>query len=39
MLERRVMRVLVPYSRTLFFGDRGHERGITADLVRELDGS
>jgi membrane-bound lytic murein transglycosylase MltF len=37
MLERRVIRVLVPYSRTLFFSDRGHERGITADLVRELE--
>jgi membrane-bound lytic murein transglycosylase MltF len=37
MLERRVIRVLVPYSRTLFFSDRGHERGVTADLVRELE--
>ena len=37
MLDRRVIRVLVPYSRTLFFSDRGHERGITADLVRELE--
>jgi membrane-bound lytic murein transglycosylase MltF len=37
MLERRVIRVLVPYSRTLFFSDRGHERGITADLVREFE--
>jgi membrane-bound lytic murein transglycosylase MltF len=37
MLERRVIRVLVPYSRTLFFSDRGHERGITADLVRAFE--
>ncbi len=37
MLERRVIRVLVPYSRTLFFSDRGHERGITTDLVREFE--
>ena len=34
MLERRMIRVLVPYSRTLFFNDKGHERGITAELVR-----
>ena len=37
MLERRLIRVLVPYSRTLFFSDRGHERGISANLVRELE--
>lgn len=37
MLERRLIRVLVPYSRTLFFSDRGQERGITADLVREFE--
>jgi membrane-bound lytic murein transglycosylase MltF len=37
MLERRLIRVLVPYSRTLFFNERGHERGITADVVRELE--
>ena len=35
--ERRVIRVLVPYSRTLFFNDHGQERGITADVVRELE--
>src|SRR5262245_23982676 len=34
MLERRMIRVLVPYSRTLFFSDKGRERGITAELVR-----
>jgi membrane-bound lytic murein transglycosylase MltF len=34
MLERRMIRVLVPYSRTLFFNDKGRERGITAELVR-----
>ena len=34
MLERRMIRVLVPYSRTLFYSDKGHERGITAQLVR-----
>src|SRR5262249_26208557 len=31
MLQRRILRVLIPYSRTLFFNDKGRERGITAD--------
>lgn len=35
MLERRAIRVLVPYSRTLYYSDRGRERGVTAELVRE----
>jgi membrane-bound lytic murein transglycosylase MltF len=34
MLERRRIRVLVPFSRSLFFNDRGRERGISADTVR-----
>ena len=38
MFERRIIRVLVPYSRTLFFNDKGMERGITADIVREFEG-
>jgi membrane-bound lytic murein transglycosylase MltF len=37
MLERRVIRVLVPYSRTLYFVDKGHERGITAELLRDFE--
>jgi len=37
MLERRAIRVLVPYSRTLYYVDKGHERGLTADLVREFE--
>jgi membrane-bound lytic murein transglycosylase MltF len=37
MLERRVIRVLAPYSRTLYYVDQGHERGITAELVREFE--
>jgi membrane-bound lytic murein transglycosylase MltF len=37
MLERRVIRVLVPYSRTLYFVDKGKELGLTAELVRELE--
>jgi membrane-bound lytic murein transglycosylase MltF len=37
MLKRRVVRVLVPYSRTLFFNDEGRERGISADNFREFE--
>ncbi|KJK12524.1 lytic transglycosylase [Burkholderiaceae bacterium 16] len=37
MLERRTIRVLVPYSRTLYFNDQGHERGLTAELVRDFE--
>ncbi len=37
MLDRRIIRVLVPYSRTLFFNDKGMERGITAETVREFE--
>jgi membrane-bound lytic murein transglycosylase MltF len=37
MVERRVIRVLVPYSRTLYFSDKGRERGISADFVRDFE--
>jgi membrane-bound lytic murein transglycosylase MltF len=37
MVERRVIRVLAPYSRTFFFNDRGRERGYSADLVRAFE--
>ncbi|MBM3522966.1 MAG: lytic transglycosylase F, partial [Alphaproteobacteria bacterium] len=37
MIERRMIRVLVPHSRTLFFNDRGQERGLTAELVRDFE--
>lgn len=37
MLARRVIRVAVPYSRTLYFNDKGRERGITADHVRDFE--
>jgi membrane-bound lytic murein transglycosylase MltF len=37
MLERRHVRVLVPYSRSLYFNDRGFERGLTAESVREFE--
>ena len=37
MLERRVVRVLVPYSRTLYFNDKGRQRGLTADALRDFE--
>jgi membrane-bound lytic murein transglycosylase MltF len=37
MLERRVIRVLVPYSRTLYYVDKGHERGLNAELLRDFE--
>ena len=37
MVERRMIRFLVPYSRTLYYNDRGRERGLTAELVRDFE--
>ena len=37
MLERRVIRFYVPYSRSLYFVDKGKERGIAAYLIREFE--
>ena len=37
MLERRLIRVAIPYSRSLYFIDKGHERGITAELMRDFE--
>ncbi|MGH8616085.1 MAG: transglycosylase SLT domain-containing protein [Burkholderiales bacterium] len=37
MLKRRMIRVLVPYSRSLYFTEKGRERGITADFVRDFE--
>jgi len=37
MVKRRHIRVLVPYSRTLYYNDKGRERGITADLTRDFE--
>ncbi len=37
MVERRVVRVAVPYSRSLFYHDRGRERGLTADIIRKFE--
>src|SRR5262245_35708503 len=37
MVERRLVRVLVPYSRTLYFNDKGAQRGLTAAAVRDFE--
>ncbi|WP_168792013.1 transglycosylase SLT domain-containing protein [Paraburkholderia aromaticivorans] len=37
MLERRMIRFLVPYSRTLYFVDKGRERGLSAELARDFE--
>src|SRR5215510_10070542 len=37
MLERRMVRVAVPYSRTLFYHDGGRERGLTAEAARKFE--
>ena len=35
MLERRMIRVYAPFSRSLYFNDNGRERGIAVELVRD----
>jgi membrane-bound lytic murein transglycosylase MltF len=37
MLERRLVRVLVPYSRTLYFNDKGTQRGLVADSLKDFE--
>ena len=37
MLERRTIRVYSPYSRSLYFVDKGRERGLGAELVRDFE--
>ena len=37
MVARRRVRVLVPYSPTLYYNDKGRERGIVADHVRDFE--
>jgi membrane-bound lytic murein transglycosylase MltF len=37
MLERRQIRILIPYSRSLFHVDKGRERGVTAELARDFE--
>jgi membrane-bound lytic murein transglycosylase MltF len=35
MLERRMIRVYAPFSRSLYYNDKGRERGIAVELVRD----
>jgi membrane-bound lytic murein transglycosylase MltF len=35
LLERRMIRVYAPFSRSLYFNDKGRERGLAAELVRD----
>jgi membrane-bound lytic murein transglycosylase MltF len=35
--ERGTIRIAVPYSRTLYFNDRGAQRGLTAETVHEFE--
>src|SRR5262245_15610391 len=37
MLERRIVRVLGPYSRTLYFNDKGAQRGLVADALKDFE--
>jgi membrane-bound lytic murein transglycosylase MltF len=37
MVERRMIRVAAPYSRSLYFNDKGRERGLAAELVRDFE--
>ena len=37
MLERKRIRVLVPYGRTLYFNDKGAERGLSVENVRDFE--
>ena len=37
MLNKTLIRVLVPYSRTFYFHDKGEAKGLAADVVREFE--
>ena len=37
MLARRMIRVASPYSRSLYFVDKGRERGLNAELARDFE--
>ena len=37
MLENRTVRVVVPYSRTLYFNDKGAQRGLVADAIKDFE--
>ena len=37
LIKHRAIRVAAPYSRTLYFNDRGRESGLSADFVRDFE--
>lgn len=37
MAERNLIRILVPYSKTFYFLDRGHQRGLTYEAIKEFE--
>jgi membrane-bound lytic murein transglycosylase MltF len=37
MIERRTIRFLIPHSRTLYYTDKGQERGLSAELARDFE--
>lgn len=37
MIQRRLIRILVPYSKTLYFVDRGKQMGVVADISQRLE--
>ena len=37
LLQRRMLRVFAPFSRSLYFSDKGRERGLAVELVRYWD--
>src|SRR5262245_13426579 len=37
MIKRRMIRVLVPYSKTHFFIDKGQQRGLTYDALKQFE--
>ena len=37
MAERNLIRVLVPYSKTFYFLDRGHQRGLTYETIKKFE--
>ena len=36
-VEHRTIRVAAPYSRSLYFNDKGRERGLSADFMRDFE--
>ncbi len=37
MISRRMIRILIPFSRTLYYFDKGHERGLSIGLARDFE--